>query len=308
MSETWWQDPPKNSTAGGFLKWKRSEDILETVSTGNQIQFCGWYTQNEGNLFQDKNECYYYHSFIKFAIPQDIGDIESVGLTVRVANVGYKYIITEPEVGYWISVLTLVDDLGSEWFPYQILSEADMYQGTGGPWYGYWESMGNWRKFWDIYMDYYSDGQHWLPMFDVTDKFVYAKNNNLPYFSVRLIPNYNAPHNWNYNMYLYDRELWVSFFGGAIGDDYNTDDMPEGFPVSGMSKMVTPWLKIVHDGGSQWEPGESEPEEINCIASDYQSQSALVGTTTGSLWRTTNYGQNWSKIFETEKIVTSGEL
>jgi len=293
----WWEDPPKNVTAGGFLKWKRSDDTFAQLNTGNQIQFCGWYTeQGDSYLFgtQHYNECYYYHSFIKFPIP-DIDNIESAEITIRIAHAEYSNILTEPGANYYAQVLTISSGYHSSYFPYQVLSEDDMYMGTGGPWYGEWENIGNWRKFQDIFQDYSSDEQYWLPLFDVTTEFNAVKASELPYFPVRIIPNYNAPYDWNHDTWLYSQEMYFSFYGGRIGTGYNTSDVPDGF--SGATCMATPWLKIVYSGEAQWYPGEPNVVED------------IVGTTAGGLWRTWDGGDNWSKIFEASSgILLSGEL
>ena len=301
MSEIWWEDPPKNDTAGGFLRWKRSDDTFAQLNTGNQIQFCGWYTDNEDN----KNECYYYHSFIKFPIP-DIDNVESAEITVRIAHVAYTNIITEPGANYYTQVLTISSGYYPNYFPYRVLSENDMYMDTGE--HGYWENIGNWRKFQDIFQDYQENDQHWLPLFDVTTEFNAVKNSELPYFPVRIISNYNAPYDWDNNTWLYNQELYFSFYGGRIGIGYNTSDVPSGFSED--TCMATPWLKIVYSGEAQWFPGEvNVVEEIACLASDYRSQSAIIGTTAGGLWRTWDSGANWSKIFEASSgILLSGEV
>jgi hypothetical protein len=287
----WWQDPPKNSMAGGYITRNKQADTTELIDTYNSTYFCGFTCHEVSEWFgyYHCNESSHYNTFIKFGIPQSImaSGVSYVGLTLKVANAEFN--ITDEEIlGHPIHVYTT--DLPSVVkFPYEKLGEADVPLTD-------WNYAGVWENITDIYDEVTANGPYWLPFFDVTSGFMHAIDSGYPFLAIRLRPMYDSPYTWNYYHYPgWDQKSYVSFYGAAIGT-YCWQEMPEGFPTA--SGLPTPWLKIVCNEEQQ-EPGDELPEAISCINSDYKSHSALIGTTKGGLWRTWDYGNSWAKIFET---------
>jgi hypothetical protein len=276
----YWQDPPKNSTAGGDISVKFNEGTV-SVDTYNAVYFCGFDCDKVGS---DYNECTYYQTYVRFMMPFPvISGVSYAGITFRAANANFT-VEAERIIGHPINVYTYDGDT----FSY-ILSSGDLSMDG-------WTLAGEWENIPDIYDTINSTGSYWLPMFDVTSEFLTALNGSMPYFEVRLRPLYTTPYTYNYYNYPgYDQESWVSFYGACVGTAAWCAS-PPGFTAPYC--VPTPWLKIVHGGGEQEIPGEEAPESIACISSDYKSQSALVGTTKGSLWRTWDYGANWANIYE----------
>lgn len=292
MSNTWWKDPPKNNDAGGGIVWSEGDDSLMWVDNFSSINKIGYVCTCNNAVFpwNIRYSSYSYQMYFKFQIPSNDWIISSAHITAKVHNVGFN-VIDDKDKGHALNVYTAPS--GASYYPNSTLSSNDYDVSS-------WSFVGEWEDIWDIYGEMYPNyDPYWLPFFDVTSEFKSAKNNYLTWFAIAIIPEKRTPYDWDYYTCPgWDKECWVDLFNSLVGTEYY-GSMPSGYPDD--NGLPVPWLKVVYSNGmEQWEPGEENViEEISCIGSDYQSQSALIGTNAGGLWRTWDGGANWSKVFET---------